>query len=186
MDRVSRETGSRLRMVSLTVLRWVFICWSTPEEGGKEGEEDEGSDDPQIGRLRDLESIPWLLRSDSPVTVPCTMDPFLSSIVTLSLLSFIKNLQTEREREECCVSASSSTVYIPSLPPSLLAPSPSVLCGTSLLASTAKSLSEAAILSPLKGLLRCHPILDLPDELHIGYTPVGRRIVENLLSWPAG
>lgn len=29
---------------------------------------------------------------DAPVIVPCTMDPFLSSTVTVSLLSFIKNL----------------------------------------------------------------------------------------------
>jgi hypothetical protein len=29
---------------------------------------------------------------DSPVIVPCTTVPFLSSIVTVSLLSFIKNL----------------------------------------------------------------------------------------------
>lgn len=35
----------------------------------------------------------------SPVTVPCTIEPFLSSIVTDSLLSFIRNLRMQRSRE---------------------------------------------------------------------------------------
>lgn len=32
----------------------------------------------------------------SPVIVPCTIDPFLSSIVTVSLFNFIKNLEKKR------------------------------------------------------------------------------------------
>jgi len=56
MESESREVGSRLRIVILTVFRCVFICMSTP------------------------------------VIVPCTTDPFLSSIVTVSLFNFIKNL----------------------------------------------------------------------------------------------
>lgn len=55
MDKESRETGSRFRVVILTVFKCVFICISTP------------------------------------VIVPCTIDPFLSSIVTVSLFNFIKN-----------------------------------------------------------------------------------------------
>ena len=33
MERESSEEGSRLRAVILTVLRWVFICMSTPTCG---------------------------------------------------------------------------------------------------------------------------------------------------------
>lgn len=79
MDRESREAGSRLRAVILTVLRWVFICMSTPgirvsNEAGR------------AGRIR------------GPVMVPWTTEPFLSSMVTVSLFSFIKNLEAVSER----------------------------------------------------------------------------------------
>jgi len=33
----------------------------------------------------------------APVIVPCTIDPFLSSIVTVSLFNFIKNLRNRRQ-----------------------------------------------------------------------------------------
>lgn len=37
MESESRETGSRLRVVILTVLRYVFICMSTPIVRGVSG-----------------------------------------------------------------------------------------------------------------------------------------------------
>ena len=80
IERESREVGSRLRAVILTVLRCVFICISTP-----------------AGRVSNACNSLHLVR-DAPVIVPWITEPFLSSTVTVSLLSFIRNL---RERKRC-------------------------------------------------------------------------------------
>ena|SRR5712672_2902441 len=79
MDNESRETGSRFRIVILTVFKCVFICMSTPEKKsvGYKWAVCMGS---RNGR-------------NAPVIVPCTTDPFFNSIVTVSLFNFIKNLK---------------------------------------------------------------------------------------------
>jgi hypothetical protein len=46
-------------------------------------------------------------KQNIPVMVPCTTEPFLSSIVTVSLFSFIKNLNGED-----CVSILLDSVFV--------------------------------------------------------------------------
>jgi hypothetical protein len=74
MDRESNGTGSRLRIVSRTVFKCVFIDMSTPV-------------------MVPLMTVPK--KSEVRIKVECNLKeyedlPFLSSIVTLSLFSFIK------------------------------------------------------------------------------------------------
>lgn len=67
--KLSKSTGFFPFTVILTVFKCVFMLMSTPG---------------QIVRKRCGQHI--------PVIVPCTMVPFFSSIVTVSFVSFIKNL----------------------------------------------------------------------------------------------
>ena len=78
----SRDCGSRLRAVRRTVFRCVFICMSTPVV---------------VTRVTLNQSVSPKRKNQIgfqtvPVMVPCTTEPFLSSIVTVSLFNFIRNL----------------------------------------------------------------------------------------------
>ena len=77
MESESSEVGSRFRAVILTVLRWVFICMSTPMGSMSDG-------------CKPLQTI-----GNEPVIVPWITEPFLSSTVTVSLLSFMRNLRVK-------------------------------------------------------------------------------------------
>lgn len=76
-ESASSAMGSLPLNASLTPFKCVFMATSTPAGGEKGPVSPPGNQRPRHGRL--------------PVTVPWTTEPFFSSIVTDSLLSFIKN-----------------------------------------------------------------------------------------------
>jgi len=77
MDNESRDIVSQLQAVILMVLMCVFICMSIPEWWG-------------IFRIYNWVGV---RKEGLPVIVPCTVDLFLSLMVTVSLFYFIKNLR---------------------------------------------------------------------------------------------
>ena len=134
------------------------------------------------------ERAPPSPRAQVPVTVPCTTVPFLSSIVTVSLLSFCRNLAAchthtnthtqarARESQRACVSSMSSHVIarttrtvsgpirILSLarhPPSAIHPRPAACSRASPLC-----LADSPPLS-LSSLRRAAHGLPVPNELHL-------------------
>ena len=89
MESESSACGSRLRMVILTVFKCVFIFMSTPSDKTK-------SDSEGVSELHSRNEKSG--RESAPVMVPWTTLPFLSSIVTVSLFSFIRKLTCRNVR----------------------------------------------------------------------------------------
>lgn len=86
----SKLTGSLFFTVILTGFKCVFMLMSTPNASK--------TSDIRTTQKRKTCKIHLAL----PATVPWTTVPFFSSIVTVSLLSFIKNLLSERVSYDKC------------------------------------------------------------------------------------